>query len=252
MKYRRINYSYCIFYLNNKYYKDINKELKVRGYHHIRAIIPTVKFIKNISSRGNIIYQEEPLLFSYGFMKIPTSLAYDRIYLNKLKKSIPGIRGWLKDSEPLHRKRGRKRRVDNAEDFDDYSKVAMIPRSVARKFVEIAHTNNHLTYSDITSIKEGDYIRLSTYPFIGADAIVLSVDYELNKVRLHLYPGAGGKSKLKIWVPIDLVVHNVYQNYNPRVLLTDQREFNLDRLPNNYMDDRFKNKGHKRKSIKEQ
>lgn len=248
---RRTHYSYCIFYLENKYYKDINKELRARGYHHIRAIIPTVRFIKHISSRGDTVYQEEPLLFSYGFMKIPTNIVYDRVYLNKLKRSIPGIRGWLRDTESLHRKRGKKRRVENAEDFDDFSKVAIVSHSEVRKFIEIAHNNSHLTYEDITSIKEGDYIRLNSYPFIGADAIVLKVDLELKKVKLHLYPSLTGKSKMKIWVPIDLVIHNIYYDYNPRISLSDQREFNLDRLPNNYMDGKLKHKGYKHRKIKE-
>ena len=101
---RRTHYSYCIFYLDNKYYKDINKHLRDYGYHKIRAIVPTVKFIKRISSRGSDIYQEEPILFNYGFMKLPTSIAFNRVLLNKMRKEIPGIKGWLKDTETLHRR----------------------------------------------------------------------------------------------------------------------------------------------------
>lgn len=249
---KRTHYSYCIFYIEHKYYKDINNELKASGYHHIRSIIPTIRFVKHISSRGEIVYQEEPLLFSYGFMKIPTKLAYNRVYLNRMKKSILGIRGWLRDNESLHRKRGKKRRVENAEDFDDFSKVAMVQRNEVRKFIEIAHTNSHLTYEDITSINKGDYIRLSSYPFIGADAIIMEVNDGLDRVKLHLYPGIDNKKfKMKIWVPKDLVVYNVYKDYNPRVSLSDQREFNMDRFPSNYMEGYIKKKNHKRNKINE-
>ena len=149
---QRTHYSYCIFYLDNKYYKDINKDLKDRGYHHIRAIIPTVRFIKKKSSRGADVYQEEPILFSYGFIKLPTNIVYNRVFLNRMKNTIPGIRGWLRDNESLHHKRGKKRRVENAEDFDDFSKVAIVPRKIVRYFVKLAKINSHLDYDDIVSL----------------------------------------------------------------------------------------------------
>lgn len=244
------HYSYCIFYLENKYFMDINKDLKDCGYHHIKAIIPTVRFIKKKSSRGVDVYQEEPILFNYGFMRMPTSLAYNRVFLNRLKRLIPGVRGWLRDSEPLHRKRGKKRRVENAEDFDDFSKVAMVPRKIVRDFIKLAKINSHLDYDDIVSLHPGNYIRLSCYPYIGADAIVEEVNTNDNKIRLHLYPNKY-KDKMKVWLPLDMVAYNVYQDYNPRISISDQREYNMDRFPNNYMDGYLRKKKYKRRKIKE-
>lgn len=247
---KRTHYSYCIFYLDNKYYKDINKDLRACGYRHIRAIIPTVRFIKQKSSRGADVYQEEPILFNYGFMKIPTSLIYDRVFLNKVKRLIPGIRGWLKSSEPLHRKRGKRRRVENAEDFDDFSKVAIVSRKVVRYFIELAKINSYLDYNDIVSLHPGNYIRLSCYPYIGADAIVEEVDNNNNKIRLNLYPNKY-KDQFKVWLPLDMVAYNVYQDYNPRLPMQDQREYDMDRFQNNYMDGYLRKIKHKRRKIKE-
>ena len=43
---KRIPYSYCIFYIERKYYQNINKELKEKGYKKVRAIIPTINVLK--------------------------------------------------------------------------------------------------------------------------------------------------------------------------------------------------------------
>ena len=244
------HYSYCIFYLENKYYRDINKDLKDCGYRRIKAIIPTVRFIKKKSSRGVDVYQEEPILFNYGFMRMPIDLSYNRVFLNKLKRLIPGIRNWLRDSEPLHRKRGKKRRVENSEDFDDFSKVAMVPRKVVMDFIKLAKINNHLDYNDIISLHPGNYIRLSCYPYIGADAIVEEVNTKASKIRLHIYPNKY-KDKMKVWLPLDMVAYNVYQDYNPRLPISDQREYNMDSFPSTYMNGYLRKKRYKRRKIKE-
>lgn len=246
---RLTHYSYCIFYLENKYYKTINSDLKECGYHHIRAIIPTVRFIKKNSSRGKEVYQEEPILFNYGFMKIPTKLIYDRLFLNKLKRNISGIRSWLKHNEPLHRKRGKKARVDNAEDFDDYSQVATVPYSEVRRFIAISRENNHLSRADISTVRVGDYIMLRHYPYIGADAVVLEVDKSKSRIFLQIYPQS---SKIETWLPTDMVIYSVYENYDPRKLLADQyHKFDVDRVSNESMDRKMslKRVSNKKRSI---
>lgn len=242
---KRTHYSYCVFYLEDKYYQNINKDLKESGYRHIRAIIPTIRFITKNSSRGKDVYQEEPLLFNYGFMKIPTSLVYNRQFLNKLKKGISGIRCWLKNTESLHRKRGNKARVDNAEDFDDFSQVAIVPRKEVRRFLQISRENKRLSIEDISSIHVDDYIELRHYPYIGADAVVKEVDLKNDRVKLQIYPQS---SKVETWLPLDMVVYSVYENYDPRKLLADQcrKAYDMDRISNESLEARMSLKKSKR------
>lgn len=242
---KRTHYSYCIFYLENKYYQNINKDLKESGYHHIRAIVPTIRFITKNSSRGKDVYQEEPLLFNYGFLKIPTSFAYNRQFLNKLKKRITGIRGWLKNTESLHRKRGKKARVENAEDFDDFSQVAMVSRKEVRRFLQISRENKRLSVEDISSVHVGDYIELRHYPYIGADAVVKEVDLKKDRIKLQIYPQS---SKVETWLPMDMVVYSIYENYDPRKLLADQcrKAYDVDRISNESLEARMNLKKSKR------
>ena len=133
---KRIPYSYCIFYIERKYYQNINKELKEKGYKKVRAIIPTINVLKK-TAKGKMIFEEVPILFNYGFIKMPTELAYSRPFLNKLKRSISGIRTWLKSTETLH-ERKKKARIDNSEDFDDFSLVATCTRKDVKRFKRMA------------------------------------------------------------------------------------------------------------------
>ena len=90
---KRSPYSYCIFYIERKYSDRINQELKDKGYDQLKAIIPTVSVLKT-TIKGKMNFQEVPVLFNYGFMKMPTELAFSRPFLNKLRRNISGIRTW--------------------------------------------------------------------------------------------------------------------------------------------------------------
>jgi len=226
---KHTHYSYCIFYLEEKYYKDINKDLKDNGYRHVRAIVPTIKFIDHQSSRGRYIDTEVPILFNYGFMKVPTINVFDRQYMAKMKKSIPGIRGWLRNTETLHRGRGKRPRVDNLDVFDDFSQIAMVSRNEVRRFLAITRENSRLKFDDITALHINDFITLRHYPYIGVDAIVKEIDWENQRVRLLTYPET---YKILSWLPIELVIYSVYEDFDPRKLLADQQKGDLSRVTN--------------------
>jgi len=91
---KRIPYSYVIFYLERKYYHLIEKELKEKGYENIKVIIPTLDILKR-TVKGKMVFESVPILFNYGFMRMPTENAFSRPFLNKLKRNISGIRTFL-------------------------------------------------------------------------------------------------------------------------------------------------------------
>ena len=72
-----MKYVYCIFYIERKFYHKINEELKAKGYNKIRAIVPEVRILKK-AIKGKTYYEEVPVLFNYGFMRMPVELAYSR------------------------------------------------------------------------------------------------------------------------------------------------------------------------------
>lgn len=219
----KIHYCYTIFYIERKYMDNIDKDIKDHNYKHIRAIIPMVTILKKSTSRGKKIYSNEPVLFNYGFIKMPKDKALSRDFLRKLKRDIPAIRGFLKNTETLH-PRKKKSRIDNMDIFDDFSIVATCPWEDVRRFLKISRENKKFSVDDLVSIKPGDYVILKGYPFEGIDATIEDIDYKKNKVKLLLYPQNG---KMELWLDFDQVLYSVYQNYNPRLLYSDQNDENI-------------------------
>lgn len=224
-------YKYCIFYIERKYYDRINKELKEKGYDKIKAIIPTVSILKK-TTKGKMVFEDVPVLFNYGFMRIPTELAYSRPFLNKLKRSISGIRTWLRDTETLH-PRKKKARIDNAEDFDDFSLVATCSRKDVRRFIRISKDNKRFSVEDLVNVEIGDYIVLRGYPYEGIDATILEVDHLCKRVKVLIYPEMG---KMEVWLPFDNVIYSVYQNYDPDKLFANQGDFDPNQITSEAID----------------
>lgn len=228
---KRIPYSYCIFYIERKYYQNINKELKEKGYKKVRAIIPTINVLKK-TAKGKMIFEEVPILFNYGFIKMPTELAYSRPFLNKLKRSISGIRTWLKSTETLH-ERKKKARIDNSEDFDDFSLVATCSRKEVRRFKRLAKENKRFSVEDLVKVNPGDYLVLRGYPYEGIDATVLEVDHLCKRVKVLIYPEMG---KMEVWLPFDNVIYSVYLNHDPDRLYANQGEFDPNQITGEAID----------------
>ena len=214
---------YCIFYIERDYYTTINQELEEKGYgKKLRAIVPTVRILRKVV-HGREVYEEVPILFNYAFMRMPRGLAYSREFLNKLKKQISGIRGWLIGSESLHPKKIKKR-IDNMDIFDDFSLVAMATKKEVRHFQRLGRQNKRFSVQDIMNIKVGDYIVLKGYPYDGIDATVINVNHTTKMVKLLLYPQMG---KMEISLPFDQVIDTVYSNYDPEILSVSDQEIDM-------------------------
>ena len=214
---------YCIFYIERDYYTTINQELEDKGYgKKIRAIIPTVRVLRKVV-HGREVYEEVPILFNYAFMRMPRAWAYSRDFMNKLRKQIKGIRGWLKSTESLHPKKI-KRRSDNMDIDDDFSMIATATKKEVRHFQRLSKQNKRFSVQDIMNIKVGDYLVLKGYPYDGVDATVVDVNHTSKIVKLILYPQMG---KMEISLPFDQVIDTVYSNYDPELLSVSDQEIDM-------------------------
>ena len=227
----KTSYSYCLFYIENKYYKKINDELNHLGYKHIKAIIPTLQILKK-TRKSKMYFEEVPILFEYGFMRMPTCKAYSRTFLNKLRRQIPGIRSWVKSPETIFDKKVKKR-IDNAEDWDDFSKVATVPRSEVFRFKRLAKKNKKYSVDDLMNLKIGDYVILRQYPFKGVDATIDEIDYNNQMVQVVMYPQYG---KMTIQLPFDTIFYSIYEDYDPDKLIANDMEFNPNIFTQDYLD----------------
>lgn len=221
---KKSSYKWCIFRLDNKTFGNIQVELDKRGYTNVKLYIPTVSILKK-RSKGRDIYEDVPLLFNYGFMRMPTEKAFSRYFLKKLQKDIPGIVTWMNSLDSLHPKK-KKKRVDG-EEFDDYSIVATVSNQEVRRFKRLSKENKVYQVDEITNLKIGDYIVLRGYPFNGVDATIKDVCLTTKMVTLALYPNNGS---MEVKLPFDNVVYSIYHNYDEYKLYASNLEHDEDSI----------------------
>lgn len=219
-------YVYCIFRLDRKFYKRINKDLISRGYKHVKAIVPTISVLKK-SRKGKNEYEDVPLLFNYGFIRMRSDKAFDRYYLNKIKRDIPGILSFMKSLD--HKPKRKRLRIDNAEDFDDYSVVATISRDEVIRYKHMAKANKIYSVDDITRVGIGDYVILRGYPFEGIPAILLESNLNTKKMLVKLYPETDGN--LEIEVPMENVLYSAYHESDEYKLYSTDFEKDISQIP---------------------
>lgn len=204
MKSKRV-YAVCL--LDMKYWRNIDQDLSSRGYRHVKAVIPTVSILKKVKA-GKTYYEDYPLLFDYGFIKMPSRIAYDRVLLNKMRRDIPGIKCWVRDTFSIHPKKKRKR-IDNAEDWDDFSKVSVVSREEIRRLKLISKENNVFNFKDIVSLPIGSYIILKGYPFEGIGAVIENISLSSRTVNVVLYPDT---AMIHTCIPFDNLLYSPYSD----------------------------------------
>ena len=233
----KTSYVYCIFRLDRKFYKRINSDLKCRGYKHVKAIVPTISVLKK-SRKGKNEYEDVPLLFDYGFIKMKPEKAFDRYYLNKLKRDIPGILSFMKSLD--YRPKRKRLRVDNAEDFDDYSMVATITKEEVKKYLRMSKANKIFSVNDITRVAIGDYVVLRGYPFEGIPAIILESNLNTRKMLVKLYPEMDGS--LEIEVPMENVLYSAYHESDEYKMYSTDYDTDLSIIPDGSTEEILMNK----------
>ena len=205
---RNIPFTYCICRIN-KYWKTINEELVDRGYSEIRCYVPTIHLLRKSRDKKDY-FDEVPLLFNYGFVRMRTNLAYDRNFLIKLRKDIVGINSFVKSLDYMHPKKLRKR-IDNAEDFDDFSKVATITKAQLRYYKDLSKSNKVYSLNDI-KVEVGEFVTLRKYPFEGLVAKIIDFNYSNQTAIVEIYPGQG--SVLSLQLPFENVIYTIYDGYD--------------------------------------
>lgn len=216
MKNLRDPYVYAIVRIDIKTFQYLGDELVANGYSDIKVVIPTISLLKK-TSKGQNHYEEFPMLFNYGFLRIRRSRLFNRDFVNNLPKEIPGLYSWVKSLDTLHPRKV-KRRVDSMDIFDDFTKVATTPRSEIRRLLRMSKLNQIYNADDITGLAIGTYIVLRGYPYEGISATVLSISTATKSVKVEICHSV---VTLIIDLDFDHVFYTPYRNYNEDELLSN-------------------------------
>lgn len=214
----KIKYVWLIAYINPDYIYRVNKDLS--RFDNIRAYIPTVKVLKKKLKKKKY-WEHIPLLFNYGFFKVPEYQANNEILMEKVKERVACISGWVKDITQTTEPKG------NKAEKKDHSPIARSSKQDIINLKELQKTISIYDKSAIDSLCIGDVLTLKGYPFDGLEAEVLSINKDKKTVTVSLKESA---SLLKeVEVDFDNILYTIYKgNFDDSLM----NHFSLDEYYN--------------------
>lgn len=197
---------WCIAYIESSYISKVEKDLSAfPEYIGITAYIPTVKILKKVF-KGKNEFEEIPLLFNYGFFKIPVELACNQEFLSEMKSRISCLYGWVKDPVAVMRNKP-KLKVGN--DLAYYNiPIATAEDQEVSNIIENQKNLSIYDKDDIKNRKPGDIITLRGYPFEDMDAEIVSINHNKGEVKVKLLLHEMLK---EVMVSFDNVFYTIYR-----------------------------------------
>lgn len=227
---------WVIAYINRDYINVANEEIEMYNYENVEAYIPTVRVLKK-QFKGKNLFEFVPLLFNYGFFKIPYSDACDPEFLLTLRHRITCIYGWVKD--PARAVTEFNLMADNQDPVRALPKAAIATDGEVARLVKASKSMSIYTEKDLEQFKPGDFIKLEGYPFEGMPAQIIRINKKKGEVKVKLMIDEIVK---EVTVSFENVFYTIYKNFNEnsREASTDEMK---DRLGENSIDHiTFKNK----------
>ena len=179
-----------IIYIDRNKFLDTGIE-KVEKEYGIEIVVPVTRVLKG-KHRGRNNYEDVPYLFNFGFLRVPKSRRYDIDYLVKLKREIPLLLGFLRDT------------TLPSQGFN----FAMISSREVNRIIRDAGQSSIYSEHQEENIKIGDSIKLSGYPFEGLYGVVEKINKEKQNMVISIEISNG--APLKITVPFFNIYYTMY------------------------------------------
>lgn len=184
------NWPWMIIYIDRNKSLDTDIE-KVEKEYGIEIVVPVTRVLKG-KHRGRNNYEDVPYLFNFGFLRVPKFRRYDIDYLVKLKREIPLLLGFLRDT------------TLPSQGFN----FAMISSREVNRIIRDAGQSSIYSEHQEENIKIGDSIKLSGYPFEGLYGVVEKINKEKQNMVISIEISNG--APLKITVPFFNIYYTMY------------------------------------------
>ena len=179
-----------IIYIDRNKFLDTDIE-KVEKEYGIEIVVPVTRVLKG-KHRGRNNYEDVPYLFNFGFLRVPKFRRYDIDYLVKLKREIPLLLGFMRDT------------TLPSQGFN----FAMISSREVNRIIRDAGQSSIYSEHQEENIKIGDSIKLSGYPFEGLYGVVEKINKEKQNMVISIEISNG--VPLKITVPFFNIYYTMY------------------------------------------
>lgn len=184
------NWPWMIIHIDRNKFLDTDIE-KVEKEYGIEIVVPVTRVLKG-KHRGRNNYEDVPYLFNFGFLRVPKFRRYDIDYLVKLKREIPLLLGFLRDT------------TLPSQGFN----FAMISSREVNRIIRDADQSSIYSEHQEENIKIGGSIKLSGYPFEGLYGVVEKINKEKQNMVISIEISNG--APLKITVPFFNIYYTMY------------------------------------------
>lgn len=244
-------YVWAIAYIHKELLSRIGYDLEQYGYDElgIECYVPTVKMLKK-TFKGKNQYEFIPLLFNYGFFKLPFEKACNPEFLSQFKQRINAIYGWVKDpantiriSPNLNKDNSGYHKTLKVSDFANETELSNhIRKSVKCAVAGIGEIESMKKSEDLFSIfneddlnklSVGDYITLKGYPFDGIPAEIKEINYKKSYIKVLLDIGS---QMNEVKVSFENIIYTVYSGYDENHRKEDVTIEDLGSYPSKVVD----------------
>ena len=220
------NYIWCIAYVDSHSISTVARDLSKTGIPGIKALIPTVKVLRK-RFKGKAFFDEVPLLFNYGFFKIPMECCHNKETLTFIKSKVPAIYSWLYTEEP--------KKTSCRGVISPHRMVEAIKFREIIRLRNLGLVSSVYAAKDIENIGPGSYIVLKGYPFDNIPAEVIDVKPSKEEIKVKLLLDSFIR---EVTVSFSNVFYTVYTEYeDPTTLdnsslesLLERSKFKLDKI----------------------
>ena len=183
---------WAVAYINNKKRDTIGEGLNHLKIKH-EIGIPLIRILRK-QFKNKQYFESIPLLFNYGFIKLPHSCLKSKEKLIQIKEFVPGINNWM------YKKKDKKGLI--VQVVSDEEVQALFDRSDEMS----VYSSNELT-----KFKKGDFITLKGYPFDGLTAEIDEINSKNKRATVNLFIM---DSIRKVDVSFDNIFYSIYSNFD--------------------------------------
>ena len=202
-------YVWVIAHIVSEQVHLVEKELRGHlEYQEVEACIPTVKIIKK-THKGKNVFDEVPLLFNYGFFKIPKKYAVSATYLENMRNNISCIYCWVRDAAKKYHPIESENYPGDMDIVGNNIYYATATSKDVANLIKLSLEGSIHSSKDLDSINPGQLITLRGYPFEGIQAELVSINHTKRKVlvKIQLF-----EMDREVEVSFDNVFFTVYHN----------------------------------------
>ena len=191
-------YVWVIAYINRKFVKNIENELRTYKYN-VEPYIPMIKVLKK-KYKGKDIFEFVPLLMNYGFFKVSYHDACNPDFLMELRYRVSAIYGWVKDFSRLN--------TDGVPKEDKaLPAIALATDAEVTRLIKSTEVLNIYSKDELDRFKPGDWITLKGYPFDNMPAEIVKIKKKSQEVVVKLQMELAFKT---ITVSFENIFYSIY------------------------------------------